>query len=127
MKMGPAAKDVDSYLAALAPEVRAALEKVRQAVKAAAPQAEELISYHMPCYKYHGVLVYFGAFTDHCSFFPASKSVIGMFALELESFDAFGGTIQFTVDHPLPQTLIKKIVKARMKENEGRSTRRHNK
>ena len=120
---GTAAKDVDSYLAKLPPDVRATLEKLRATIKAAAPKAEEEISYRMPCYKYNGVLVYFGAFKDHCSFFPASKSVLKTFADELASFDAFGGTIQFTVDHPLPQSLVKKIVKARMKENEERKKR----
>lgn len=115
-----AAKDVDSYLAALPVEVAAALEKLRKTIRAAAPEAEEVISYGMPACKYHGPLVYFGAFANHCSFFPGSKSIVKIFAKDLEPFEASGGTIHFTVDHPLPQTLVKKIVKARMKENEER-------
>jgi uncharacterized protein YdhG (YjbR/CyaY superfamily) len=117
---GSAAKDVDSYLAKLPPDVRATLEKLRQTIKAAAPEAEEVISYHMPCYKYQGVLVYFGAFAEHCSFFPAGKSMLVKFAKELAPFEAEGGTIRFTVDHPLPKSLVTKIVKARMKENVAR-------
>jgi uncharacterized protein YdhG (YjbR/CyaY superfamily) len=115
-----AAKDVESYLAGLPADVKATLEKLRKTIKAAAPEAEEVISYQMPAYKYHGQLVYFAAFKDHCSFFPGSKSIVEMFAEELEPFEASVGTIHFTVDHPLPQILVKKIVKARIKQNEER-------
>jgi uncharacterized protein YdhG (YjbR/CyaY superfamily) len=115
-----AASSVDGYLADLPKDVRAVLEKLRKTIKAAAPDAEEGISYQMPAYKYHGQLVYFAAFKDHCSFFPGSKSIVEMFAEELEPFEASAGTIHFTVDHPLPQILVKKIVKMRMRQNEER-------
>jgi uncharacterized protein YdhG (YjbR/CyaY superfamily) len=73
MKKSVPAKDVDSYLAALPDEVRVTLEKLRRTIKSAAPKSEEVISYQMPAYKYHGVLVYFAAFTNHCSFFRQAK------------------------------------------------------
>jgi uncharacterized protein YdhG (YjbR/CyaY superfamily) len=121
---GAPADSVDSYLAALPDEVRITLEKLRKAIKAAAPKAEEVISYQMPAYKYHGVLVYFAAFKDHCSFFPASKAILKIFNRELESYDASGATIRFYVEHPLPAALVKKIVKIRMQENEARAEKK---
>jgi uncharacterized protein YdhG (YjbR/CyaY superfamily) len=114
------AKDIDGYLAVLPKEVRVALEKLRKTIKVAAPQAEEAISYQIPTFKYHGPLVFFAAFTNHCSFFVVSKSVIKTFSNELKPYDTSGSTIHFSVENPLPATLVKKIVKARIKENESR-------
>ncbi len=119
MKKGLPPKDVDTYLASVPPDARAVLEKLRQTIKAAAPRAEEVISYRMPAYKYLGTLLYFAAFKDHCSLFPGSKSIIKTFAKELQGFKVSAGTIHFTVEKPLPATLVRKIVKARIKENEG--------
>src|SRR2546430_15417744 len=68
-------KTVDAYLAALPEEARATLEKIRKAIKAAAPKATEVISYQIPMYKQHGMLVGFASFKDHCSFFPGAKPV----------------------------------------------------
>jgi len=127
MKMIPKSqvpKSVDAYLAALPTEVREVLSKLRSTIKAAAPKAEEVISYGMPGYKYHGALVYFAAFKNHCSFFPGSSKIIGLYD-ELKSFKTAKGTIQFTNDKPLPIALVKKIVKARMKENEIRQLAKH--
>jgi uncharacterized protein YdhG (YjbR/CyaY superfamily) len=73
----------------------------------------------MPGYKYKGMLVYFAAFKNHCSFFPGSSQIVQLYE-ELKSFKTAKGTIQFTSDKPLPATLVKKIVKARMQENEAR-------
>jgi uncharacterized protein YdhG (YjbR/CyaY superfamily) len=109
---------VDAYLEALPAAQRPLLVKIRAAIKSAAPKAEEVISYQMPAYKYHGMLVYFAAFKDHCSLFPASKRVITVFADELKAFKTFGGTIQFSTEHPLPIKLLKQIVQYRVKENE---------
>jgi uncharacterized protein YdhG (YjbR/CyaY superfamily) len=109
---------VDEYLIALPADVQATLGKIRKAIKAAVPKAEELISYHMPVYKYHGHLVGFAAFTNHCSFFPMSHAVMNAFKEELKEYDASGATIRFPVGKALPATLIKKIVKARIRENE---------
>jgi uncharacterized protein YdhG (YjbR/CyaY superfamily) len=115
------AKDVDTYLAAVPEPARATLEKLRQTIKAAVPQAEEVISYQMPTYKYQRrALVGFAAWKDHCSLYPYSGSVLDEFKEELKGYDADKGTIRFPVDKPLPASLVKKIIKARIKENESR-------
>jgi len=114
------ARDVDGYLAALPKEVRLTLEKLRKAIKAAAPMAEEIISYGMPAFKYHGPLVFFAAFKNHCSFFGVSKLLIEKLSGELEPYDVSGTTIHFSPQNPLPAALVKKIVKARIAQNESR-------
>jgi uncharacterized protein YdhG (YjbR/CyaY superfamily) len=113
------ASDVDRYLATVPKDARAALARLRKIIRAAAPKATETISYQMPAYKYHGLLVAFAAFKDHCSFFPGAA---GMKALqhELKAYDTSKGTIRFPIDKPLPAVLVKKLVKARIKENEAR-------
>jgi uncharacterized protein YdhG (YjbR/CyaY superfamily) len=118
------AKNIDGYLAALPDEVRFALEKLRKTIKAAAPKAEEVISYQMPAFKYHGPLVFFAAFKSHCSLFVASKTILKTFATELKPFHTAGTTIHFSPENPLPATLVKKIVKARIKENELHAAKR---
>lgn len=123
-RMGNVAPDVDAYLRKVPPDARAALTKLRRTIKAAAPGAEEVISYAMPAYRLDGVLVYFAAFTGHCSFFPASKAIVRRFAKELSRFDASGATIRFTPDHPLPASLVQRIVRARVKENAARRASR---
>jgi len=119
MAMNTSIKNVDDYLKGLPEPVRLVLEKLRSTIKSVAPKAEEAISYGMPGYKYYGALVYFAAFRNHCSFFPGSSQTIKLFD-ELKEYRTSKGTIQFTVDKPLPAALVKKIVKARMKENEAR-------
>jgi uncharacterized protein YdhG (YjbR/CyaY superfamily) len=118
-----APRTVDDYLAALPEEKRATLEKVRKAIRAAAPKATETISYQIPTYKQDGSLVAFAAFKDHCSFFPMSYKVIQEHQDELKAYDVSKGTIRFPVNKPLPAGLVKKMVKARMKENEARKAR----
>jgi len=118
------AKTVDEYIRQYPPEVRRALQDLRRTIKAAAPDAEERIGYGMPGYKYYGWLVFFGGFKDHCSFFPASTAIVDSLKRELKAFDAKGGTIHFTPEHPLPATLVKRIVRLRMKENELRKKRK---
>jgi len=118
MKTVPA-KSVDEYLIALPKDVRVVLGNLRHTIKSMAPMAEEVISYGMPGYKYYGMLVYMAAFKDHCSFFPGSSQIIKLYD-ELKEFKTSKGTIQFTVDKPLPAALVKKIVKARMLENEAK-------
>lgn len=113
-------RDVDEYLAALPEEARATLEKLRKTIKAAAPGAVEVISYRIPTFKYHGrPLVYFAAFKDHCSFYPASLSVMDAHKEELKPYYTSKGTIRFPIGKPLPAALVKKLVKARMEENEA--------
>jgi len=115
------AKSVEEYLAALPGDSRATLEKIRQAIKAAAPTATEKIGYGMPGFSHAGrYLVYYAAFKDHCSFFPASGGVMEEFAKELEGYDVSKGTIRFPIGRPLPGALVKKLVKARVREIEAR-------
>lgn len=125
-KTGPKtapARDVDEYLAGVPKEARATLEKLRKTIKAAAPMASEGISYQMPMYKHHGMLVGFAAFKDHCSIFPGA-AVMDAHKEELKRYSTSKGTIRFPVNKPLPATLVKKLVKARIAENEARAAKR---
>jgi uncharacterized protein YdhG (YjbR/CyaY superfamily) len=115
------AKTVDEYLAAIPPEAQAVLEQLRSAIKAAAPEAEEMISYQIPTYKYHGPLVHFVARRNHYSFIAVSSAVLETFKNELKDYAISGTTIHFTAGHPPPAALIEKIVKARIRENEERA------
>ena len=109
---------VEEYLAALPEESRAALEKLRKTIKAAAPEATETISYQMPAFKDQGrFLVSYAAFKDHCSLFPASYAVIEALGEELKPYFTGKGTIRFHPSKPLPAALVKRIVKARLEEN----------
>jgi uncharacterized protein YdhG (YjbR/CyaY superfamily) len=118
-------KTVAAYLAALPKDSRSALKKLRKMIKAAAPEAIEGISYGMPAFKHKGPLVYYAAFKDHCSFFPASMAVMRRFATELKRYDNTSkGTIRFHPDNPLPASLVTKLVKARVAENEARRAAR---
>jgi uncharacterized protein YdhG (YjbR/CyaY superfamily) len=124
-------RSIDEYLSPLSHEKRAALEKLRRAIKAAAPGAEECISYGIPAFRLGGrLLVAFGAAVNHCAFYP------GAFPLEahkkeLKAYDTSKGTVRFRADRPLPTTLVRKLVKARTAERvhrqtaaSGRATRR---
>jgi uncharacterized protein YdhG (YjbR/CyaY superfamily) len=113
-----AVKTVEKYLSLFPEHQRKELEKIRKAIKDAAPKAEEAISYGMPGYKLNGVLVYFGGFKNHCSFFPAGNSAIEKFSNELKAYKTSKGTIQFPLNEPIPVSLIKKMVKERVRENE---------
>ncbi|MBA3363693.1 MAG: iron chaperone [Actinomycetota bacterium] len=118
------ASSVEDYLAELPGDSRATLENVRAAIRAAAPEAEEKIAYGMPGFYIGGhPLVYYAAFKAHCSFFPASGTVVDSFADELAGYDVAKGTIRFPIGEPPPATLIRKIVKARMKEQAARHYR----
>lgn len=114
---------VDAYLASLPDDKRAALERLRKTIRSAAPMATEKISYGMPAFHHRGNLVYYAAFKDHCSLFPASKKVLADHAEELAGYETTKGTIHFTVDDPLPVALVKKIVKERVAENEAKGSR----
>ncbi len=108
---------VEDYLAALPEVPRAALEKLRKTIKAAAPEAIETISYQMPTYKLHGrFLVSFAAFKNHCSLFSASAKVLEAHR-EGEPYFSGKGTLRFSTDKPIPAALVKKIVKTRIEEN----------
>jgi uncharacterized protein YdhG (YjbR/CyaY superfamily) len=118
MKRFAPAKNVDEYLLLLPDSLHNTLEKIRQTIKKAAPNAVETISYHIPSYKYKGPLVHFAAFKDHCSFFVVNKNIIKNFEKELSTFETSGATIHFSPGKPLPAALVKRIVKLRVKENE---------
>lgn len=109
-------KDIDSYIIAQPIEVRARLEAIRQAIKSAAPMAEEVISYNMPAFKLHGMLVYFAAFKHHIGFYPLTTAIT-KFQKELSVYKGAKGSVQFPLDKPVPITLIKNIIKFRAKEN----------
>jgi len=126
-KTNAPAKTVDEYIAAAPKEMQKPLRDLRKAIKSAAPEAEESIGWQMPYYKYNGMLVFFAAFKNHMSFFPASKSVVKVFRDELREHEISGTTIHFTPEKPLPASLVKRIVRARMKENESRVKMRNRK
>ena len=112
--------DVDEYLARLPDDKRGALEKLRRTIRAAAPHAEERISYQMPAFRDRGrFLVSYAAFKDHCSLFPATSGVMEACGKELEPFRSGKGTLRFSPDKPIPARLVKKIVKVRLDENEA--------
>jgi uncharacterized protein YdhG (YjbR/CyaY superfamily) len=113
-------KTIDEYLAALSDDKRAALEKLRKTIRAAAPKAEECISYSLPAFRQNGMLVAFGATANHCAFYLMSGSTVDDFKDELKDYDISKGTIRFQADKPLPAALVRKLVKARIAENEGR-------
>ncbi len=118
MKDKPAT--IDEYLAALSDEKRVALEKLRKTIRTAAPTAEECISYGIPAFRLHGMLVGFGAAAKHCAFYLMSSSTIAEHSEELSRYDTSKGTIRFAADKPLPAALVRKLVKARMSENLSR-------
>jgi uncharacterized protein YdhG (YjbR/CyaY superfamily) len=107
---------VDEYIAASPKEVRQLLKQMRATIKAAAPKAEELISYGMPGYKYHGMLVYFAVYKNHIGFYATPRGHKA-FVKELAKYKQGKGSVQFPVEEPLPLSLITKIVKFRVKEN----------
>jgi uncharacterized protein YdhG (YjbR/CyaY superfamily) len=114
------ARTIDEYLTTASTEQRAVLEKLRQAIHAAAPGVEEGISYGLAGFKLNGrPLVYFGAWEKHCALYAASPTIQKKFQKELKGFEQSKGTIRFTPDKPLPATLVRKLVKARIVENEA--------
>jgi len=107
---------IDEYIAAFPKDIQEKLEKLRQTIRKAAPEAEEVISYQMPALKLHGILVYFAAFKNHIGFFPTASGVEA-FKEELASYETTKGTVRFPLYRPLPLPLIGKIVRFRAKEN----------
>jgi uncharacterized protein YdhG (YjbR/CyaY superfamily) len=109
---------IDEYLAQAKPDQRAMLQKLRRTIRAVAPTAEECISYGIPAFRLNGrSLVFFGAWANHCSFYPGSSATLKKFRQELRDFQITKGTIRFSPDDPLPLALVKKLVKARIAEN----------
>lgn len=114
------AKTVDEYLAPFPAATRKILEKLRKVIKAAAPKAEEGISYQMPAYKYNGVLVYFAGYEKHIGFYAAPTGHAA-FKKELSAYKTGKGSVQFPLDQQFPFDLVTKIVKWRVKENDGKA------
>jgi uncharacterized protein YdhG (YjbR/CyaY superfamily) len=116
---GPVPKSIDEYMADVPEPARSTLSRIRAVIRAAAPaDAVETISYGIPTFKYKGPLIGFAAFSKHCSLFPMSAAVIESFKKELRDFETSKGTIRFPVDKPPPDALLKKLVKARVAQNE---------
>ena len=117
-KIAPAAT-VDDYLASLPQDVRAALDKLRKTIRAAAPEATELISYQIPLYKHHGHLVAFSASGDFCTFTVMSPALLRKHADDLKGYKLGKASVRFATNKPLPAALVRKLVKARVAENES--------
>jgi uncharacterized protein YdhG (YjbR/CyaY superfamily) len=115
--MAKRARTIDEYLAGVDPASRAALQKVRRTIQAALPEAEECISYGMPAFRLNGKLVAgFRAAANHCSFHPMSGDTVATLQRELTGYDTSRGTIRFSPRAPLPAGLVRRLVKARIKE-----------
>lgn len=110
-------KTVEEYLSVLPKKSRQILEKLRKAIKQAAPEAEEVISYNMPAFRYHGIVVYYAAHKEHIGFYPADTHVIEQFRDDLKGYETSKGTIKFPLDKPIPLDLVKRIVEFRVKQN----------
>jgi uncharacterized protein YdhG (YjbR/CyaY superfamily) len=118
-----APKNVDEYIARVPEPACGRLKQMREAIRSALPpEATETISYRIPAFKHHRVLVWFAAFSNHCSLFPTA-SIVEAFKNDLTGFSVSKGTIQFPIDKPLPIALIKKLVKARAAQDQSKKQR----
>ena len=114
---------VDQYFAAVPQPARGALQQIRDAIRSVvSAEAAEIISYKIPAFKHKKVLVWYAAFANHCSLFPTA-AIVEQFKDELKGFSTTKGTIHFPLDKPMPVELIKRMVKARMAESEGKNGR----
>jgi uncharacterized protein YdhG (YjbR/CyaY superfamily) len=118
-EMAAKPKTIDEYLAAVSDDKRVALEKLRQTIHAAAPKAEECISYGLAAFRHNGMLVAFGATANHCAFYLMSSTMVEAHQDELKGYDTSKGTIRFQPDKPIPTALVRKLVKARIAENDA--------
>lgn len=117
---------IDEYLAAVKDDRhRVLLEKLRATIRSAAPKAEECISYQLAAFRQDGGLVAFGAWKNHCALYPMSGSTLSKFKEELADFEYSKGAIRFTVEKPLPASLVKKIVKTRLAENKEKRAKKN--
>lgn len=115
--------NVDAYIAAFPEETQQQLEQMRTIIKKAAPDATETISYGIPAFKQHRVLVYFAGYKNHIGFYPTSSG-IKVFAADMEKYKMSKGAVQFPIDKPLPATLISKIVKYRVAEDKAQEEKK---
>lgn len=114
-------QSIDEYINMYPEEVQEKLEKIRQTIRNAAPEAREVISYQMPTFRQNGILLHFAAFTKHISFFPTPSAIL-KFEEQLRPFQTSKGTIKFPNDRPIPYNLITEIVKFRIHENQKKKT-----
>lgn len=115
-----APKSIDEYIAGFPHAIRVTLEKIRETIRAAAPEAEEKISYQMPTFAFKGNLVHFSAFKTHIGFYPTASG-IEKFKKELSAYDCAKGTVRFPLGMPVPHDLISRIVHIRVGENLAKS------
>jgi uncharacterized protein YdhG (YjbR/CyaY superfamily) len=108
---------IDEYHEAFPPDTRKKLDEMRKTIQLAAPKAKEVISYNMPAFKQHGVLVYYAGYNEHIGFYPTA-SPIEVFKEDLKSYKTSKGAIQFPLDKPIPTALVKKITRFRIEEDE---------
>ena len=119
---------IDEYFAWLNADHRDVLQKLRQTIHAVAPNAEECISYAIPAFRVNGrVLVGFAAWSNHCSFYPMSSKTLKKFRNELRIFQTSKGTLRFSPDKPMPVALVRKLLKARIAENNARANKKRKK
>jgi len=120
-KMQSTPKNIDEYITRAPLAVRPILREIRRVIRAAAPEAEEVMSYRMPAFKQHGIVVYFAAFKNHIGLYPP---VSGDARLEkaLEPHAGPKGNLKFPLDRPIPYTLLRRIVKLKLKQNVARAS-----
>ena len=115
-------KTIDDYLEGVSVHQRKALQKLRQAIHAVAPKAKECISYGIPAFRLNGCsLVFFAAWANHCALYPGNSATLKKFRNELRDFQTSKGTIRFSPGNPLPVPLVRKLVKARIAENNNKN------
>ena len=121
-------KTIDEYLAGVDADHRGALQKLRETIHSVAPTAEECISYGIPAFRLNGrSLVFFGAWANHCAFYPGSSVTLKKFRNELSDFQTSKGTLRFSPDKPMPVALVKKLLKARIAEHNDRANKKRKK
>ena len=114
--MAKKSNEIDLYIASFPKETQLMLNQVRETIKKAAPEAEEVISYNMPAYKQNGMLVYFAGYKNHIGFYPGVSPIIA-FKKEISIYKNAKGSVQFPIDKPMPLDLVIKMVKLKVKEN----------
>jgi uncharacterized protein YdhG (YjbR/CyaY superfamily) len=119
-------KNIDEYIANFPAHIQRILQELRETIRKAAPEAEEIISYQMPTFKLKGILVHFAAHTNHIGFYP-TPSGIENFKEELSDYESAKGSVKFPIDQPLPLDTITKIVNFRVHENLEKAAKKKNK
>jgi len=115
--------EIEKYILSQPEQVREGLEKLRQIVKKIVPDAEEVISYQMPAFKYHGLLLCYAGWNNHIGLYPCNSKTIVKFKEDLKDYSLSKGTIRFPLDKPLPDELIEKIVRSRINDNLAKSSK----